>query len=78
MVDASMTERKKGRWLDVERGQAEFSGGGHEHGASSTSGAENSSSKNLGANKRRSIEVDVIQVPSSLILFLVSFSLVSI
>ncbi|CAL9057227.1 unnamed protein product [Musa banksii] len=55
-LDASMTERKKGRWLDVERGQAEFSGGGHEHGASSTSGAENSSSKNLGANKRRSIE----------------------
>ncbi|KAJ8485002.1 hypothetical protein OPV22_017487 [Ensete ventricosum] len=55
--DASMTEQKKGRRLDVEpSGQAEFSGGGHEHGASSTSGAENSSSKNLGAHKRRSTE----------------------
>ncbi|CAL9124058.1 unnamed protein product [Musa textilis] len=43
--DALMTEQKKGRWLGVEPGQAELGGGGHERGASSTSGAENSSSK---------------------------------
>ncbi|URE12600.1 hypothetical protein MUK42_36852 [Musa troglodytarum] len=69
--DALMTEQKKGRWLGVEPGQAELGGGGHERGASSTGGAENSSSK-------RSNEVDVIQAPSSLILFVVSFSSASI